>query len=169
MRLYRIALIILLVGMFLREASLSTAQPTGQKKLALFTPLEAEQLRLLDGERQQNSRMRALSVGPRIVIQHPDVTDTEIGAVLFTSSPTHLSVLFEENRAPVNMTSLQVRARKGIFTKSLTSLLRPYIDGSRLNAEGVEVPEGRFHIEIEIADVEGMNTIETYSLEVKNR
>lgn len=169
MRLYRIVLVILLLGMSLCGGSLGQAQPTSQAKLVLFTSHEAEQLRMSEDEWQRNSQRRALSVGPRIMIQRPEVKNTEAGPMILTTSPTNLSVLFEENRAPVDMASLQVRARKGIFTKSLTALLQPHVSGSCLDVEGVEIPEGRFHVEIEIADVDGMKTIETYGLEVRKQ
>jgi hypothetical protein len=78
-------------------------------------------------------------------------------------------LLFEANRAPVDMDSLPVMARKWFFTKSLTALLRPYIWGTTLQGQEVKIPEGRFLLEIEIADVLGMKTVETYRVKVRGR
>jgi hypothetical protein len=89
------------------------------------------------------------------------------GPVLETVTPTAFSMHFEESYAPVDMASLKVRAKKGIFTKSLTSLLAPHVRGADLQVERVEIPEGKFRIEIEIADVAGAKTVETYGLEVR--
>jgi hypothetical protein len=65
------------------------------------------------------------------------------------------------------MQSLRVQARKGIFTKSLTETLQPYTRGTRVEATAVQVPEGRFAIQIDIADLQGRKTSETYRLEVR--
>src|SRR5215471_3065859 len=130
MQLCRLASLLLLVWSvfpFLPSVDESDAK----SPLQLLTSDEAKQLRLTEQEwRQPQPRMRALSLGPRIVIQMPTVKDTEAGREITTVTPTELQVSFEESQAPVDMDSLEVRARKGIFSKSLTSLLRPYIQGS---------------------------------------
>jgi hypothetical protein len=78
-----------------------------------------------------------------------------------------LLVLFEERGAAVDMPSLRVQARKGLFSKSLTETLQPYVRGTRVEAQAVQVPEGRFLIQIAIADLQGRTTSEAYRLEVK--
>ena len=67
------------------------------------------------------------------------------------------------------MESLDITARKGVFSVSLTPRLRPYIQGTMLEANSVSVPEGRFMIRIEIADRDGSKTQESYRLEVRRR
>jgi hypothetical protein len=62
------------------------------------------------------------------------------------------------------MNSLQIEARKWPFSKSLTARLKPYIQGTSLQAKGVSIPEGLFVIQIEIADVAGAKTVGTYRL-----
>jgi hypothetical protein len=76
-------------------------------------------------------------------------------------------VSFEARDTAVDMQSLRVQARKGPFTKSLTEMLQPYIRGTRVEANAVQVPVGRFAIQIDIADLQGRKTSETYRLEVK--
>jgi hypothetical protein len=135
-------------------------QPVGQRMFTLLTPQEAAQLRITEEEWQP----APLSIGPRIIIKRPPLKDAADGAVIETISPTDFIIFFEENRAPVDMNSLQIEAKKWLFTVSLTERLRPYIQGTSLQAKGVEVPAGLFVIQIEIADVTGAKTVGTYRL-----
>lgn len=144
-------------------------QPVGQRMFTLLTPQEAAQLRLTEEEWQPPPRTRALSIGPRIIIKRPPLKDAADGAVIETISPTDFIIFFEENRAPVDMNSLQIEAKKWLFTLSLTPRLRPYIQGTSLQAQGVEVPAGLFVIQIEIADVAGAKTVGTYRLMARGR
>ena len=140
---------------------------SAQGRLVLFTPDEAAQLTIMPGERVGVPLMRSLAAGPRIIIRHPPVARAADGAVIETTGATRFTISFEQNRAPVNMDSLDVKARKGPFSVSLTPRLKPFVQGTSLQAESVSVPEGRFVIQIEIADTQGTRTTETYRLEVK--
>jgi hypothetical protein len=111
--------------------------------------------------------LTAGALGPRIVMQSPQLHETRVERTIETVTPLDLLILFEANRAPVDMDSLQVTARKWLFTKSLTALLRPYIWGTTLQGLEVKIPEGRFLLEIEIADVDGAKTVETYRVKVR--
>ena len=51
------------------------------------------------------------------------------------------------------------------MTKSLTALLQPYIRGATIQAYQVQLPAGRFRLEIEIADITGAKTTEAYRSE----
>jgi len=44
---------------------------------------------------------------------------------------------------------------KGIFSKSLTDKLTPFIEGAKLTADGVEVSVGKFQTQIYVEDREG--------------
>ena len=161
-----------LVAFVLWGLSISWAQPRQPPGLTLFTPKDAEGLRLSDEEwmssrRSGSVQTRGLSLGPRIVFQMPHIRETSEGPTLETSTPMGLLIIFEERGAAVDMSSLQVRARRGLFSKSLTETLQPYIRGTRVEAKEVQVPEGRFLIQIDIADLQGRQTSETYRLEVK--
>lgn len=168
MRLHRTVWLVLL-AVALWPVSSGQAAPAGKKRPILFSTQEAEQLRLTEGEWQHPPRTRAIALGPFIVIQSPQVKETDAGHTIETINPTDLSVRFEENRSPVDMDSLQIEARKGFFSKSLTVLLRPYIQGTTLQVTGAEIPPGRFRLEITIADRNGAKTVETYRLEVRGR
>jgi len=155
---------LVMVAAFLGLVNMGQVQSVGQRTFALLTPNEATQLRLTEEEWQPPPRTRALSIGPRIIIKRPPIKDTADGPLIDTISPTDIIILFEENRAPVDMNSLQIEAKKWLFTLSLTARLRPYIQGTSLQAKGVQVPEGSFVIQIEIADAAGAKTVGTYRL-----
>ena len=84
-----------------------------------------------------------------------------------TTPSTRFLIVFEPNGAPVDMESLEIKARKGILSMSLTPRLKPFVQGTSLMAESVSVPEGRFLIQIEILDTAGARAVETYRLEVR--
>jgi hypothetical protein len=150
-------------------ASAGQPQSARLEGLVLFTPKEATQLRLTTEEWQPSGRKRALSTGPRIVIQRPQVRESTDGPILETTSPTDFFISFEANQAPVNMDSLRITAKKGPFSKSLTDRLRPYIQETDLQAKAVTIPAGRFLIQIEIADQRGAKTDGRYFLRVQEQ
>ena len=158
-----------LLGGLLCLATVGGGEPAEKPGLFLLTPQEAKQLDLAEGQWRPIPRTRDIPRGPRVVVKRPQVLDTTDGPIIQTGSPTAFIVSFEENRAPVDMDSLEIRARKGIFSKSLTDRLKPYLRGTAIEAEAVNVPEGRFLIQIEIADKTGEKTVETYRLEVKGQ
>jgi hypothetical protein len=135
----------------------------------LFTPQDAEGLRLTEEEWTEPTRSREISVGPRIVFQMPQVREAAQGPMLETSTPMDLLVAFEARGAAVDMQSLRVQACRGPFCRSLTETLRPYIRETRVEAKNVQVPEGRFAIKIDITDLQGRKTSEAYRLEVRGR
>jgi len=144
-------------------------QPVGPRGLTLFSTQDATQLRLTDEDWQASKPPRSLAplVGPRIVFWSPSVTNADAEPTIETLTPTDFDIRFEATQAPVDMHSLQVWARKGLFTKSLTPLLQPYIHGTSLQANAVKIPVGRFRLEMEIADIAGAKTAATYRLEVR--
>ena len=147
----------------------ATAASAQQRRLVLLSPEEALRLVLGPGDRLVGPLMRDVPSGPRIVVHHPPVLRTGEGAVIETAPSTRFVIAFQQNRAPVDMESLDITARKGLFSVSLTPRLRPYIQGTTLEADAVTVPEGRFMIRIEIADRDGSKTQESYRLEVRRR
>ena len=155
---------LVMVAALLGLVNMGQIHSVDQQPLVLVTPKEAVQLRLIEEEWQPPPRTRALSIGPRIVIKRPSFRDATDGPIIETISPTDFIIIFEENRAPVDMNSLQIEAKKWLFSLSLTDRLKPYIQGTSLHAKGVQVPEGLFVIQIEIADVAGAKTVGTYRL-----
>lgn len=135
-------------------------------RLTLFTPAEAEQLRVSDAEWKPARRSRGVPPGPRIDVKAPEVRTSTDGTIIETRTPANLVIQFESTSAPVDMGSLAVTARKGIFSKSLTDLLRPYVKGTSVAVDGVAIPAGKFLVEIAIADERGAQTVETFRLQV---
>ena len=134
----------------------------------LLTEEEAEQLRLTGEEWLQPVRGRQpRSQGPSIVFQSPSITSVRANPPTITTvTPLNLFVTFEPNPAPIDMASLKVQAKKGLLRKSLIDRLRPFIAGTTIRAEDLEIPTGKFYIEIEIADSDGQKTLREYYLQV---
>jgi len=157
---------------FIVSHPISAFQTEGSAKqrLVLFSDWEAPQLNLTDEQwRRVGPSLREFPLGPHIIIQRPTVQDQSANPTIVTFSPVDLMIAFEENRAPVDMGSLQVIAKKGFFSKSLTGLLRPYIRGTFLEARGVKIPSGRFRIRISIADQKGAKTEKEFRLRIKGK
>jgi hypothetical protein len=140
-----------------------------QGRLLLLNPGEAAQLNLGPDDLRPGPLLRGFPPGPRIVVREPAVIHTPDGAVIETTPVTRFLISFEPNRAPVDMETLEIKARKGPFSVSLTPRLKPYIQGTSLQADTVSVPEGRFMVQIEIVDKAGGKTVEQYRLDVRAR
>jgi hypothetical protein len=140
---------------------------SAQSRLLLLSPDEAVRLRL--GREEQLGAGPTLrgTTGPRILVQEPVVRQTSNGAVIETTPSTSFFIVFEANGSPVDMDSLEIKAKKGILSMSLTPRLRPFIEGTSLKAGSVTVPEGRFLIQIEILDKAGARAMEQYRLDVR--
>lgn len=155
------------VALVLCAHLLGPGQVVADSGVSLLTLDEAERLRFEDGTRIPTLRLRAAAKGPLIEVKLPQVTQSGTGSLIQTATPTKLTVLFERNLAPVDMSSLQVVAKKGIFSKSLTERLKPYVQGNSLKVDQVEIPTGRFLIQISIADLNGRATAQNYELVVQ--
>lgn len=144
-----------------------------QGAVVLLTEEEAARLRLTEEqfEWQVEYQRGTLShddsdqqPGPRIDFQNPTITDPP--SVVETTTPLALSVAFMPNRAPIDIESLEVRAKRGILRRRITSMVLPYVvpdgDGWRFVIESAAIPRGRFRIEIEIADENGERTVQSY-------
>ncbi|MFC1580143.1 hypothetical protein ACFL4N_04460 [Thermodesulfobacteriota bacterium] len=152
---------------FLFLSTLSLAQKAGAEEAFLFTAKEAEQLRHTEGEWEVFQTTRASSDGPRVLVQRPELKGTKDDPLIETASPVDLFVTIEKNKAPVDMESLEIKAKKGWFSQSLTKKLRPYIQGTVIEAKGIKVPSGKFIIQITISDSDGAKTIAAYRLRVE--
>ena len=125
---------------------------------------EAEQLHLSEAEWSMPPILsRGISKGPRIDVQLPIIKD-ESNPTLEAVSPLSMQVVFQENNGPVDMESLEVTAKKGFFSKSLTDRIKPFIEGTTLKTSGLKIPNGKFKIQISIADLQGNQTSSEYRL-----
>lgn len=144
--------------------SVSTAGP-----LSLLSADEAKDLVLDDAEWNQGVASKGIGfgVGPKIVFESPQVRDTDGGLVIESPAKLSLLILFEDGIAKVDMHTLNIRARKGWFSKNLTDRLAPYLEGNAIRADNVEIPSGRFKLEIKIADAKGNESIQEYLCEIQ--
>ncbi len=140
---------------------------SAQTRLLLLNPDEASRLRLGRDEQLVLGPTLRGTTGPRILFQEPSVRQTSNGPLIETTPSTSFLILFEANGSPVDMESLEIKAKKGILSMSLTPRLKPFIEGTSLKAGSVSVPEGRFLIQIEILDKAGAKSVEQYRLEVR--
>lgn len=106
---------------------------------------------------------------PKIEVVYPTVKLTESGQLVETQSPTKLIVNFVKPPAgePIDMNTLEVTGRKGFLKKSLTNKLKPFIEGTTLEASKIKIPSGKFHLEVSISNLAGERTVENYVLVVK--
>ncbi len=142
------------------------AFPSYAQHPVLFTPEEAAELQLSEAEwAMPVNSTRGFDPGPFIDLKAPPVDDPEDPTVK-TISPMNLLIVFRENSAPVDMSSLEIFARKGFLKKNVTARFRQYIRGTMLKVSGLAVPEGKFKIQLTIADIEGNQTSTAYRLQV---
>ena len=135
--------------------------------LELLTPEEASRLDLTDTEiREQlpfSAKTRSLSIGPKINFKTPPTRQDPDGIILVEMREnSQLSIDFLKTQAEVDMNSLDVEAKKGLFSVSLTDRLKPYIHGNKLEANKIKIPPGQFTVIIRIADRIGTFTEKAY-------
>ena len=166
-------LLSILLGIVWLPVSRTLQAQTVFERPFLLTEDEAVKLRLPRGHDRFKSApsqetAQLPSSGPTIIFRRPPLMEqTATPPTLTVTTPLDLSIAFQSNRATVNMDSLEVRARKGFLSQSLTDRLRPYIEGTTLTVQNLCIPVGTFRIEISIADHAGTRTIQTYYLEVR--
>jgi hypothetical protein len=159
-----------IVTLTLRAPRPQLPKPTAAQMAAvLFTPEETKALQLTEHEWLLPLSQPTASLGPSIILQYPSVKRNGRVPVIETDTPAMFRVLFKPNSAPVDMSSLQVRARKGFFKKSLTQFLKPYIHGTMIEAQNLQFPSGKFMIEIDISDHDGQSTSQSYYLHVSKK
>jgi len=153
--------------------ALTLAGPVGAETpatIALFSDADAEALRLTDEDivilsAQSKAFMQG---GPEIVWLFPELGDDSGRSaeqrVEFVS-PSSLTIEFRKTLASIDFESLDVRGRKFGFTKSVTDLVLPYLRGNLLAAEDIELPKGKFMVEVEIRDVEDRATVRQFFVE----
>jgi len=134
----------------------------------LLFPGEATELQLTETEwNMPPITTRGAGFGPIINFKTPTPKNTD-NPTLETTSPADLIILFQQNGAPVDMASLEITAKKGFLKRDLTERIRPYIQGTSVVATDLQVPKGKFKIQIIIADIKGNQTSTEYRLKVGN-
>ena len=132
-----------------------------------FTEADAEALRLTEEDIGfLSAQSKAMPQGgPEINWIFPELSgdagSTKDKRVTFTS-PSSLTIEFRKTMNEIDFDTLDVRGRKFGFSKSVTELVRPYLNGNMLAAKNVELPKGKFLVEVEIADVDGRTTVRPF-------
>lgn len=133
----------------------------------LLTEDEAMQLNMTDDEWNTplNIQLRSEEEnGPIIIIEKPEIDNKVNEPVVDTTTPVDLVVLFKDRAASVDISTLKIVARKGIFSRNITDRLRKYIAGNKINATDIKVPKGKFKLEVKIKDTKGNKTTKVYKL-----
>ena len=153
---------------------LNAAVSYGKEPLVLITDDEAKNLKFADSEwEKENIRNdhRALTSGPSIIIEEPDVVHTDKGPTIIAIDPADIYVLFKGNNSALDLSSLDVWAEKYFFKINVTSRVRPYIkidkEGAQLHAESVHIPKGKYKIGFKISDINGQEARGKYLLKVE--
>jgi hypothetical protein len=149
------------------------AQVAGQSRIVLFTAEEAERLRLLEEEwkiiDEILTRRQALSThGPLIAVRSPSVQPTQPIPTIDTATPITLAVHFLENGAPVKLETLEVCGKAWGVRRCFTDKLKPYLNAATnsLDVPNLDIPTGKYVIEIRIADEKGQETVANYKMAV---
>ncbi len=161
---YRLMLLLVLIGLV---SSCRKEMQEGEG-LSLLSNQEAEKLLLTEQEWRQSVRTRGLNTGPQIIVKAPQLKESDKGPIMEMTVPAELDIVFQENGDPVDMSTLDIVASKGIFSKSLTDRIKPYINGTEIHVKELKIPKkGRFRIKVEISDTGGGKTVENYCVVVK--
>jgi hypothetical protein len=137
--------------------------------LDLFTEDTANKLRLSNSEwnnfvTTSSSRGFTLDIGPDIQVNQPEL---KAQSEIIASSPTDLVIVFQGKDSQVDMSTLDIEIEKGWFSFSLTDKLSPYIDGNQLAAQKVDIPAGKYVIQITVKDEDGNKTEKKYKLKIE--
>lgn len=164
----RKAYYILVAALVVSMALIPQTAPADDFMLLSFE--EAKELTLDDAEWEKGGTPKSLGfgVGPKIVFESPSVKETDKGMLISSPSQMDLLVLFKDGISPVDMETLNIKAKKGWFSKNLTKRLEPYLLGPSIRANNVKIPSGRFKLEIKVADKDGNESIQEYLCEIRD-
>jgi hypothetical protein len=153
--------------------TIEAAQVVKQPTIPLLTTEEAERLRLLDEEwkivDEILTRRQALSTrGPFIAVRSPNVQPTKPIPTIETVTPIHLAVHFMAHGAPVKLQTLEICGKAWGFERCFTDKLTPYLNAhtNMLDVPNLDIPTGKYVIEIRIADEQGQETVADYKIAV---
>lgn len=136
----------------------------------LLSVQEAKELQLDDAEWEEGGMPKSFGfgIGPKIIFESPQVEETDKGLIIASPSQMDLLVVFRDGVSPVDMETLNIKAKKGWFSKNLTKRLQPYLHGQSLKAENVKIPSGRFKLEIKVSDHKGNESLQEYLCEIRD-
>ncbi len=140
----------------------------------LFTEDEAKQLRYSDKE-WKKEKLPANRPGtldrPSILIEEPDVVDTDKGPTIIAVDPANVFIVIKQNDSPLDPGTLKVWGEKLFLhidvTERVLKYFKPDKQGAILHAKGIHIPKGRYKVGISIKDVNGEKMEKKYRLKVE--
>jgi hypothetical protein len=149
------------------------AQVVKPPTIPLFAAEEAERLRLMDEEWKSidellTRRQARSALGPLIAVRSPRVQPRQPIPTIETPTPVNLTVHFIENGAPVKLETLEMCGNAWGFQRCFTDKLKPYLNANTniLEVPNLDIPTGKYVIEIRIADEKGQETVAYYKVAV---
>jgi len=162
--------VIAIIGFIL----LSPPASLGEEPVELFSESDAKNLRYTDAEFDKETaegEIKDDDKSPSIVIDEPDILDTDKGPTIEAVSPINIYVIFKQNASPLDLETLDVWGEKFFFKKNLTSRVLPYIktdkEGAVLHMKSIHVPKGNYKVGFKISDIDGRETKAKYKLKVE--
>ena len=129
------------------------------KGVRLFSEEDAERLRFDPDDPTFFDAVKDMGDGPIVEVIAPE-------AFLGLSQPFFVSLAFRERNAPIDLETLKIEGKKGIWpAQDVTDLMRPFFSETGIEAE-VCLRVGRFKLRLELRDTEGRRTQVEYAVEV---
>ncbi|MDE0058147.1 MAG: hypothetical protein OXP07_08465 [Defluviicoccus sp.] len=120
----------------------------------------------LSGRMEQGGVQSLSKIGPTIALLRPDDN-----SVFAADEPVivHLDFLPATDGVTPDMTTLNVRVRKGWFGKNITDVVRPYIVGTAIRIPGVDFSgyTGDFEFKISVKDLKGRTSTESFRISIR--
>ena len=101
-------------------------------------------------------------------MRSPSVQPTKPIPTIETTTPIHLAVHFLAHGAAVKLQTLEVCGKAWGFQRCFTDKLKPCLKAHTniLDVPNLEIPTGKYVIEIRIADAKGQETVAYYKVAV---
>lgn len=120
----------------------------------------------LSGQMEQGGVQSFGRIGPTITLLRPDDN-----SVFAADEPVvvHLDFLPATDGVTPDMTTLNVRVRKGWFGKNITDVVKPYIVGTAIRIPRVDFSgyTGDFEFKISVKDLKGRTGTESFRISIK--
>ena len=140
----------------------------------LFTEDEAKQLRYSDKEWGKETLPKHAPDTldrPSIIIEEPELTDTDKGPTITAIEPANVFVLIKANDSPLDPGTLKVWGEKFFVHIDVTERVLKYFkttkEGAILHAKSIHIPKGHYKVGMSIKDINGNKTEKKYRLKVE--
>ena len=118
------------------------------------------------GQTEQGGVQSFNQVGPTIALLRPDDN-----SVFAADEPVvvHLDFLPAIDGVTPDMTTLNVRVRKGWLGKNITDVVRPYIVGTAIRIPRVDFSgyTGDFEFKISVKDIKGRSSTQSFRISIE--